>query len=667
MKRRVLAAALAVVLGLLPAGCANTPAGGGSASNGSIAITRDDALLYAADADRDSVFIVEVKGERTLAEVKVGKQPEKVLMAPDDTVYVTNRLDRSVSVLRRGETKEAARVAVGVEPVGLAISSDGKTLYVVNSTSLSSAEVGTVMAFDTGTLTLKWELPVGHEPRGITLLGDGRAAVTLFKDGDVVFVDLDKQAVQPRAGTDVYTQLNRMALGITNNAPNQPPTPFGVGAGMTTSHPRGVEAITTSADGQQVYATTLLASDIVLQTQPGSTSAPSPGSGYGSGSCGSTAIASPGLLTFAADGTPSVDDLGTCSSDTSERPATQLVSGEPGMPVQGPRAMVADPTGAFLFIANFNSNNVGIVPTATRNSQASGSPLVKFGGGTLRQLVHVGAGPTGIAMAHDGKRAWVFNAFDHSISRLEAVNNRVSNVSTLVLGADVLPADVVEGRKLFFSASDERMNNPSMGIACGTCHLEGREDGNVWNFADGPRQTPSLAGRMLSKTAPFHWNGEFNDLLTFMSQVVPGRMGGTGVTPTMERQLAAFLDAQPAADNPHRTGTPADVVARGRAAFEKAACSTCHTGEAYTDNSFADVGTFATGGRAPDNVSLLPHGALNTPSLLGLARTAPYLHDGSALTLKARILQGKAGNKHGATGQLTDAEVDDLVSYLETL
>ena len=35
----------------------------------------------------------------------------------------------------------------------------------------------------------------------------------------------------------------------------------------------------------------------------------------------------------------------------------------------------------------------------------------------------------------------------------------------------------------------------------------------MWNFPDGPRQTPSLQGRLLSKTAPFHWNGEFNDLL----------------------------------------------------------------------------------------------------------------------------------------------------------
>jgi cytochrome c peroxidase len=108
-------------------------------------------------------------------------------------------------------------------------------------------------------------------------------------------------------------------------------------------------------------------------------------------------------------------------------------------------------------------------------------------------------------------------------------------------------------------------------------------------------------------------------------------------------------------------------MARGRAAYEKAECSTCHSGEAFTDQTFANVGTYVQTGTVVDNVSMLPHGGLNTPSLLGLARTAPYLHDGSALTLKARLLTGKDGDRHGKTSRLSDAEVDDLVSYLKGL
>jgi cytochrome c peroxidase len=52
---------------------------------------------------------------------------------------------------------------------------------------------------------------------------------------------------------------------------------------------------------------------------------------------------------------------------------------------------------------------------------------------------------------------------------------------------------------------------------------------------------------------------------------------------------------------------------------------------------------------------------------LGLARTAPYLHDGSARTLRDRISQSRTTNQHGLTSGLTDAQIGDLVEYLNSL
>ena len=137
------------------------------------------------------------------------------------------------------------------------------------------------------------------------------------------------------------------------------------------------------------------------------------------------------------------------------------------------------------------------------------------------------------------------NAFDHSLSRIERKDDVVQVTHTSQFTQDTLPQQVVEGRKLFFTAVDSRMTATSTGIACASCHLEGREDGHVWNFTDGPRQTPSLAGRQTTKTLPLHWNGEFDGLTSFMAQTVNHRMGGTGVTPAMEAQLQAFIDYQP--------------------------------------------------------------------------------------------------------------------------
>src|SRR5581483_10070334 len=232
-------------------------------------------------------------------------------------------------------------------------------------------------------------------------------------------------------------------------------------------------------------------------------------------------------------------------------------------------------------------------------------------------------------------------------------------------------------RKLFFTAVDSRMTGQTTGIACASCHLEGREDGHVWNFTDGPRQTPSLAGRKTTQTLPLHWNGEFDGLTSFMAQTVNHRMGGTGVTPAMETQLKAFIDYQPAPDSPFRNAALTAAQQRGAAAFAKAQCGTCHFGPALTDNLFHDVGTLVTNSDVlnDDRARSYLNGGFNTPSLLGLSRTAPYLHDGSAATLMDRVRNDEHGH-HGNTvtglvdpnvPNLTDDEMNDLVEYLKTL
>jgi cytochrome c peroxidase len=226
-----------------------------------------------------------------------------------------------------------------------------------------------------------------------------------------------------------------------------------------------------------------------------------------------------------------------------------------------------------------------------------------------------------------------------------------------------LTPDIAMGRQLFFAADDPRLNNPTTtAVSCNTCHTEGgREDGHTWGFPDGPRQTPGLAGRMISQTAPFHWSGEFPDLVDFMQHTAQSRMGGNGqLDATQVNQLQAYMDFLPPPDNPNRLTVPSEAQVRGAQVFQLAECSTCHSGEALTNNSFADVGTFAAG----DDLTKLTRG-LNTPSLLGLARTAPYLHDGSAATLEDRLR--RSGDAHGKTSQLSDQQVSDLVAYLKSL
>ncbi len=666
--RKLHIATVVAVLGLW--GCEGTVANKGyTNSAGSLALSRDDAFLYAVDADNEILAVVDTQTQAKVAEVKVGKLPERVAVGPDDSVYVTNRGARSVSVIRKGDWSEAGRVAVGVEPVGIAVAPDNSAVYVVSSTALESAEYGTLTAFDPKTLRIRWVLPVGEEPRGIALLPDNKAVVTLFKKGEVVTVDLAQPAVLSEA-SGVYDAVNASRGG---GGPG--------GFGFSAFHARALTDVVASPDGKRLYSPVTWAREDAISSPPTSFG------GYytNGGPCNIGAIATPGILTFQANvvSTPGVvveaDDLTACSRSTNpaELDYPPSAIGAPSVSfsgtaqaLQGPVVSAVDTTGAWLFVVNQDTNNVAVMPTSRRTGEDLSFEAT---GSTVRSLVSVGSGPNGIALSRDGKRAYVYNAFDHTISVLGSQPGSrsgiagVAELTRIRVANDVLPPDVVAGRKLFFAASDSRLTNTSSGAtSCHTCHREGRDDGHTWNFPDGPRQTPSLVGRMLEKTAPYHWSGEFATLNDFLDHTVKLRMGGSGLTDTSASQLAAYIGSLPAAENPHQRPEPTEAQIRGARIFAQAKCNTCHGGEALTDNSFQDVGTLVRTGPNPDDMDKVGQG-LNVPSLLAIARTAPFLHDGSASTLKARILKDKASNKHGETATLTDAEVDDLVEYVKGL
>lgn len=664
MRKHLLAAACAAAFTVSGCQSASSPSPTYQTSSGTLALSSDDALLYAVDTDNGTVAVVDTLARAKVAEVRVGRLPGRVVVAPDDTLYVANRGDRSVSVIRRGSWQEAARISVGVEPSGLAVSPDGRTLYVVNATTLSDARVGSLQAVDTQSLQTLWEVPVGEEPRGLALMPDGRAAVGLSKQGQVVMVDLQARRVVSQPGDALFERANESALlqqGLAKGSDRAKLAP-------ATFRPRGMNDLVGSPDGERVYATASWMSNAVLG---GDTAQTGSGASYGSsGPCTTGGVVSAGVVTFEASGEARTDDVSSCfNGQESQRdfPPTLITVPKDREPVQGPTVGVVDPTGSWLFVVNRESNNVAVVPTSR-----SARPAAAFSGGSrlsgsVHTVVPVGAAPDGIALTRDGRTAYVYSQFDHTLHTLSGTGGSVrAQAEPLQLAQDVLSADAAAGRKLFFSAVDSRMNAPNVAVSCASCHPDAREDGHVWNFTEGPRQTPSLAGRKVTETGPFHWSGEFKSMNDFMGHTVSARMGGTGATPAMQAQLAAYMESAPVPDNPHRGEQLTAQQLRGKEVFEQAECGTCHTGAAFTNNTFRDVGTLVRTGPVVDDLVKLRDG-LNTPSLLSLSRTAPFLHDGSVPDFKARILQNKDMNLHGQTSRLSAEDVDALVAYLQYL
>ncbi|HJS83926.1 MAG TPA: cytochrome c peroxidase [Acetobacteraceae bacterium] len=125
-------------------------------------------------------------------------------------------------------------------------------------------------------------------------------------------------------------------------------------------------------------------------------------------------------------------------------------------------------------------------------------------------------------------------------------------------------------------------------------------------------------------------------------------------------------------------GAISEAAKRGFALFNgKAKCSACHSGWAFSDGSFHDIGTAEGGDLGRGRLfptSLKLRYAFKTPTLRDVARRAPYMHDGSVPTLEAVIaLYDRGGVQRPSRSELirplglTEVEKADLIAFLRTL
>ncbi len=606
-------------------------------SSGSVAVSQDDALLFVADADHDAVVVIDTASRAVLRQVKVPRQPERVLVAPDGAVYVTSRGARSVSRLSPGGEGVEATATVGAEPVGLALSGDGKRLLVANSLS------GTVSVLDAATLAPLRELTVGGRPWALAVAADDRRLyVTDFVGGALRVVDLER-------GGDL-----RLAL----DQPTSAECAFGE---VQRRRPAQAADVVLSPDGERAFVAH-------VQSRTGDVE--------GANRSLRLAVA-PALSTVQTSSALVLQDDGRGAQRFGEAPALrpdfppallstnldegcQEVGGGTGM--DAPSSLVVDGRGEWIFVADHNSNAVAVV--SATGLVRENFRLPERG---IADVVRVGARPTGIAVAGDLKRAWVHNSLDYTVSLIEHRDGRLQQVAVVPFDRSPLPAAVERGRRLFFSAVDPRLTEPEFGgVSCSSCHPDGRADGlswvlptpgqrDPWSRWEAPttrrpaRNTPTLWG--VTTTAPYHWDGALADLPAF-SQHMVSQMGGLGLAARDVADLESFLAVIPLPDNPAAGRLATGLLARGEALFAER-CSSCHAGEALTDGK--------------DHASsLVGVPRLDTPSLRGVFATAPYLHDGSAQTLREVVSGRFVTIAAHAQGGLATADLEALEAFLLT-
>jgi cytochrome c peroxidase len=108
---------------------------------------------------------------------------------------------------------------------------------------------------------------------------------------------------------------------------------------------------------------------------------------------------------------------------------------------------------------------------------------------------------------------------------------------------------------------------------------------------------------------------------------------------------------------------------RGRQLFisKEVGCAACHSGPYYTDSSLQRPFHLHDVGTGTDDPTEKIGPAYDTPTLLGVYRTAPYLHHGKAKTLRDVLTNCNREDRHGKTSHLSASAVDDLVEFLKSL
>lgn len=277
----------------------------------------------------------------------------------------------------------------------------------------------------------------------------------------------------------------------------------------------------------------------------------------------------------------------------------------------------------------------------------------------LRQRIALpGRGPRAIALA--GGKAYIANYFSDCLSVVDLEDSNPQHITSIPLRT---AAEVPLVRR-----GDEWFNDGTLchqgWQSCASCHdTDGRADALNWDLLnDGwnnPKNTRSLL--LAHQTPPAMSLGVRETAATAVRagmRKILFAIDAEDVPPALD----AFLQSLKPIPSPYLVdGKLSPAAERGQRLFlnPQLGCAHCHTPPLFTNLKAYHVGTLGNYDKPVDK--------FDTPALIELWRTAPYLHDGSALTLREVLTTSNPEDRHGKTSHLTSAQIDDLADYLNSL
>ena len=583
--------------------------------------------------------------------------PLELLLSPDGSrLYVLCQGTGEVRMLDTATGKALRTIRVGRQPRGMSFSADGGRLFVVNSWD------DTVTVIDTTSGQVKATWKAGFEPSGVA---EDRSGKRLY--------------IADRIGNDVT---------VLDAATGEVQTTLEAG--------RGASYLTMSADGAQLYATHIYPNATPHRTPPKSEITvidpvrarvidriPLPDIA----GVFHIAVSKDGRLGVAAELHPKnlvplahvehgwafVDTLTVFGADTGDKPV-EIPLDELDRYYALPFGVAISPDKLRIYVTHGGSDCVSVIDTHRMLSYIHAHPEpfaedLSASAHYVLSRIAVGKNPRGVTLSRDGARLYVANRLDDTISVIDTRTDRV--VRTVQLAGPREVSALRHGEQTFYTAKYAFQGQ----FGCSNCHIDSTFDALQWDLEPDGFGRDIVDNRLLEDlrgTDPFKWNGKNptlgvecgprTEMYFWRSQTFDDRT---------RTDLVTYVLSMPLRPNRYRaaSGELTPTQERGRAIFYRAVdklgqpipeanrCSYCHSGPKGTSQKSFNVGT-----QKPTDNS----GLLDTPQLMNVALTAPYLHDGSARSLEEIWTVYNPQDRHGRTNDLTKDELNDLIEYLRT-
>ncbi len=596
--------------------------------------------------------------------------PLALALSPDGKrLYVVCEGDDRVEVVNTRTRLVTGIVKVGRKPEGIAVSPDGKTLYVTNEWS------DTVSVINADTLKVIRTLKTGWDPVGVTTDRSGKflyTANTLGDDISVIDLSTGEEIKRLAAGHfPEYVALSRngKSVYVSNllsklEPPDDPPEC----------------ELTVVSTAKQIVTNRVMVPGVIQLRYIAQV--PAKDGGYLLVPFEQPHNLVP-LVQIQQGWYMSHGMAVIWAAPTNEQKSriTELLLDNIDHAFADGFGAAITPNGKLALVTESGANTVSIINTAKLNQLLKEVPASdpealahrldsaeKF---VVRRL-HTGRNPTAVVVSPDSHFAYIANRTDDTVSVVDLQQLKIA--STIDLGGPRQITVVRRGQQLFFDARFCYQGQ----LACASCHPhEGFEDGLVWSL-----ETPELGRDVVENrtlldiagTSPFDWPGINPNLetqdgprtaaLIFRSQ---------GFSHAEVRDLVTYVRSLKLPPNPylapdgkltHSQEMGKKIFFRTKTAAGKIIplhdrCYYCHSPLShYTSRVLEDVGT---------STKYDTSKSWDVPQLQGVWMRPPYLHNGEAMTLEDIWTKFNPDDKHGITSDMTKIQLNDLIDFLKTL